>query len=80
MLLMEKQAFLGLHTAQVILHSDRNIEATMENILADTGLTGLKFWRESGIFTGDERYRSAGKPSHVFGYGAGVPCRLSDYL
>ena len=38
-----KTSILGLHTAQVILHSDRNIEATMENILADTGLTGLKF-------------------------------------
>ena len=38
-----KTGILGLHTAQVILHSDRNIEATMENILADTGLTGLKF-------------------------------------
>ena len=38
-----KAGILGLHTAQVILHSDRNIEATMENILADTGLTGLKF-------------------------------------
>lgn len=34
---------LGVHTAQVILHSDRNIDATMENILADTGLTGLKY-------------------------------------
>lgn len=38
-----KTSILGLHTAQVILHSDHNIEATMENILADTGLTGLKF-------------------------------------
>lgn len=38
-----KTGILGLHTAQVILHSDRNIKATMENILADTGLTGLKF-------------------------------------
>lgn len=38
-----KTSILGLHTAQVILHSDRNIEATMEKILADTGLTGLKF-------------------------------------
>ena len=38
-----KTSVLGVHTAQVILHSDRNIEATMENILADTGLTGLKF-------------------------------------
>lgn len=38
-----KTSILGLHTAQVILRSDRNIEATMENILADTGLTGLKF-------------------------------------
>ena len=38
-----KTSIVGLHTAQVILHSDRNIEATMENILADTGLTGLKF-------------------------------------
>lgn len=38
-----KTSILGLHTAQVILHSDRNIEATMENILADTGLTDLKF-------------------------------------
>ena len=33
-----KTGILGLHTAQVILHSDRNIEAAMENILADTGL------------------------------------------
>ena len=39
----EKTDILGLHTAQIILHSDRNIEATMENILADTGLTDLKF-------------------------------------
>ena len=38
-----KTSILGLHTAQVILHSDRNIETTMENILADTGLTDLKF-------------------------------------
>ena len=38
-----KTSILGLHTAQVILHSDHNIEATMENILADTGLTDLKF-------------------------------------
>lgn len=38
-----KASILGLHTAQVILHSDRNIEAAMENILADTGLTDLKF-------------------------------------
>ena len=38
-----KTSVLGVHTAQVILHSDRNIEATMENILADTGLTDLKF-------------------------------------
>lgn len=38
-----KTSVLGVHTAQVILHSDHNIEATMENILADTGLTGLKF-------------------------------------
>ncbi len=38
-----KTSILGLHTAQVILHSDRNIEAAMENILADTGLTDLKF-------------------------------------
>ena len=39
----EKNGILGLHTAQVILHSDRNIEAVMENILADTGLTELEF-------------------------------------
>lgn len=38
-----KSSILGLHTAQVVLHSDRNIEATMENILADTGLTGLEY-------------------------------------
>ncbi len=38
-----KTSILGLHTAQVILHSDRNIEAAMENILADTGLTDLEF-------------------------------------
>ena len=38
-----KTGILGLHTAQVILHSDRNIEAAMENILADTGLTDLEF-------------------------------------
>lgn len=38
-----KNGILGLHTAQVILHSDRNIEAAMENILADTGLTELEF-------------------------------------
>ena len=38
-----KNGILGLHTAQVILHSDRNIEAVMENILADTGLTELEF-------------------------------------
>ena len=38
-----KTSILGLHTAQVILHSDRNIEAAMENILADTGLTELEF-------------------------------------
>ena len=38
-----KNGILGLHTAQVILHSDRNIEAVMENILADTGLTKLEF-------------------------------------
>ena len=34
---------------------------------------GLEIWRESGIFARDECYRSAGKHSHVFGYGAGVP-------
>ena len=38
-----KTSVLGVHTAQVILHSDRNIDATMEDILADTGLTGLKY-------------------------------------
>ena len=38
-----KTSILGVHTAQVILHSDRNIEAAMENILADAGLTDLKF-------------------------------------
>lgn len=38
-----KTSILGLHTAQVILHNDRNIEAAMENILEDTGLTGLEF-------------------------------------
>lgn len=34
---------LGQRTAQVVLHSDRNIEAAMDNILADTGLTGLEY-------------------------------------
>lgn len=38
-----KSGILGLHTAQVVLHSDRNIEAAMDNILADTGLTGLEY-------------------------------------
>lgn len=38
-----KSSILGLHTAQVMLYSDRNIEAAMENILADTGLTGLEY-------------------------------------
>ena len=38
-----KTSILGMHTAQVILHSDHNIETTMKNILADTGLTDLKF-------------------------------------
>lgn len=38
-----KSSILGLHTAQVVLHSDHNIETTMENILADTGLTGLEY-------------------------------------
>nr|WP_304578092.1 ABC transporter permease [uncultured Acetatifactor sp.] len=38
-----KTDILGLHTAQIILHSDRDIEATMENILADTGLTDLEY-------------------------------------
>ena len=38
-----KSSILGLHTAQLVLHSDRNIEATMDNILADAGLTGLEY-------------------------------------
>ncbi len=34
---------LGLYMVQVNLASDRNIEATMDRILADTGLTGLEY-------------------------------------
>lgn len=34
---------LGLYMAQVNLYSDSNIEAAMEQILADTGLTGLDY-------------------------------------
>lgn len=34
---------LGLFMAQVNLYSDSNIEASMEQILADTGLTGLDY-------------------------------------
>lgn len=38
----EKQ-ILGTHMAQVTLYSDRNIEATMDGILADTNLNGLEY-------------------------------------
>lgn len=34
---------LGTHMAQVNLYSDRNIEETMDGILADTDLTGLEY-------------------------------------
>lgn len=34
---------LGTHMAQVTLHSARNIEKTMEQILSDTGLTELEY-------------------------------------
>ena len=33
----------GMHMAQVTLHSDRNIEKTMEQVLSDTGLTDLEY-------------------------------------
>lgn len=33
----------GMHMAQVSLYQDDNIEQTMDRILADTGLTGLKY-------------------------------------
>lgn len=34
---------LGMHMAQVTLHSDRNIERTMDQVLSDTGLTELTY-------------------------------------
>ena len=34
---------LGTHMAQVSLYSDRNIEETLDGILADTDLTGLEY-------------------------------------
>lgn len=33
----------GLHMAQVTLHSDRNIEKNINQVLSDTGLTDLKY-------------------------------------
>ena len=33
----------GLHMAQVTLHSDRNIEKNINQVLSDTGLTNLKY-------------------------------------
>ena len=33
----------GLHIAQVTLHSDRNIEKNINQVLSDTGLTDLKY-------------------------------------
>ena len=38
----EKQ-ILGTHMAQVTLYSDKNIDATMDGILADTNLNGLEY-------------------------------------
>lgn len=38
-----KDQMLGLHMAQVSLPDDRNIEATMDKILADTGLSDLDY-------------------------------------
>ena len=38
-----KDQALGMHMAQVTLESDRNIEETMDGILADTDLTGLEY-------------------------------------
>lgn len=34
---------LGMHMAQISLHSDKNIEGTIKGILKDTGLTKLKY-------------------------------------
>lgn len=39
----DESQVLGLYMVQVNLASDRNIEATMDRILADTGLTGLEY-------------------------------------
>ena len=38
-----EKSILGLHMAQVSLYSDNNIEAVMNQILADTGLDGLEY-------------------------------------
>lgn len=38
-----RNGIMGLHMAQVSLYSDNNIEAAMEQILADTGLDGLEY-------------------------------------
>lgn len=34
---------LGLHTAQISLHTDKNLEAVMDKILTETGLAGLEY-------------------------------------
>ena len=39
----DESQVLGLYMVQVNLASDQNIEATMDRILADTGLTGLAY-------------------------------------
>lgn len=39
----DESQVLGLYMVQVNLASDQNIEATMDRILADTGLTGLEY-------------------------------------
>lgn len=39
----DESQVLGLYMVQVNLASDRDIEATMDRILADTGLTGLEY-------------------------------------
>ena len=39
----EESQVLGLYMVQINLASDQNIEATMDRILADTGLTGLEY-------------------------------------
>lgn len=41
--LTAENGVFGLYMAQVNLYSDRNIEASLEQILADTGLTGLDY-------------------------------------